>query len=430
MTTPQRLERDLPVILGELALAPYPDYIDDVLSTTAQRRQRPTWMFPERWLPMDIATQRVASTGLPWRQLGMLALIGLLIAAAAAAYVGSQPRLPDPFGPAVNGVVPYQQGSTIYLFDPDTDTTKALDTDATGWLDPWFAPDGRSLVVAQEVGTGRARFGIVSVDGGAIRPLTTEPLWNADWMEFSPTSDQLIMTTNISRKRGEINVLEPGVVIIDTIDGAQTIVPTEPGPSYATFLPPTGERILVASSTVSTHRIWTMLPDGSDPQLVLEAGPRERFIGRPAVSPDGRTLAYTVWHDDEGRGDVHVRDLTTGVDRRLAEDPAVEWTGWPRFSPDGRTVVVERLQQRTGGTTDVAHVAFIDVATGEVTPTDVDLPHGASIEWAPDGTSAVVGVSEADGRSKPHVLVDPLTGDVTPAPWPGVSYPSWQRLAP
>ena len=37
-------------------VGPYPDYIDDVLATTAQRRQRPAWTFPERWLPMDITT--------------------------------------------------------------------------------------------------------------------------------------------------------------------------------------------------------------------------------------------------------------------------------------------------------------------------------------------------------------------------------------
>ena len=98
MTTERRLERDLPQILGDLAMGPYPDYIDDVLATTAQRRQRPAWTFPERWLPMDIATERVVTTALPWRQLGVLALIALLVVSAIAAYVGSQPRLPAPFG--------------------------------------------------------------------------------------------------------------------------------------------------------------------------------------------------------------------------------------------------------------------------------------------------------------------------------------------
>jgi len=70
MTTERRLERDLPQILGDLAMGPYPDYIDDVLATTAQRRQRPAWTFPERWLPMDIVTSRVPTAAFPLRQLG------------------------------------------------------------------------------------------------------------------------------------------------------------------------------------------------------------------------------------------------------------------------------------------------------------------------------------------------------------------------
>ena len=41
MTTEGRLTRDLPEILGDLATGSYPDYIDDVLATSATIRQRP-----------------------------------------------------------------------------------------------------------------------------------------------------------------------------------------------------------------------------------------------------------------------------------------------------------------------------------------------------------------------------------------------------
>jgi hypothetical protein len=97
MTAAQRLDRDLPLILGDLAIGPYPDYIDDVLATTAQRRQRPAWTFPERWLPMDIAARPVPTPAFPWRQVGVLALIASLLAVALAAYI-ARSRLPEPFG--------------------------------------------------------------------------------------------------------------------------------------------------------------------------------------------------------------------------------------------------------------------------------------------------------------------------------------------
>ena len=59
MTTPTRIERELPGILGDLSAGPAPDYLDDVFGRTGRMRQRPAWSFPERWLPMaDITRSR------------------------------------------------------------------------------------------------------------------------------------------------------------------------------------------------------------------------------------------------------------------------------------------------------------------------------------------------------------------------------------
>jgi len=95
MTTDRRRVRDLPQILGELATGPYPDYIDDVLATTAQMRQRPAWTFPERWLPMvDIARQPVLVPRLPWRSISLAVVLLALLLAATALLVGTQPLRP------------------------------------------------------------------------------------------------------------------------------------------------------------------------------------------------------------------------------------------------------------------------------------------------------------------------------------------------
>ena len=377
---------------------------------------------------MDLATQRVPTPALPWRHLGVLALIAVLIGAALAIYVGSQPRLPDPFGPAANGVVPYESGGTIYLFDPATDTAQALDTDAEGWQDPWFSPDGRTLLVAREVSPTEGEFGILPVDGGEIRVITPEPLQGADWLEWSPGSDALILVSTVRHERNGINYLEPGVSLIDVNEATLTTIATEPGPTYATFLPPTGERILVVSETTTRGRITTMLPDGGDPQLVLETA-SGRMVGRPAVSPDGGQLAYGLWYPAEQRVRLHLYDLQTREDRPLADDPAIDFTSWPRFSPDGTTLFVERTEA-PNGPSDTVHVAFIDVASEVVTPTDLALPDGGASEWSPDGTVLQVSVRNADDTMQPHVLVDRSTGEVTPAPWTATSYPSWQRTAP
>ena len=128
MTAEPRLERDLPFILDEIVVGPYPDYIDDVLSTTARRRQRPSWAFPGRWLPVEIATTRVPTTRLPWRQLGVLALLAVLIGTMIAVYVGTRaPKLPAPFGPADNGLVALQRDGDLYVVDPQTGQEILLD---------------------------------------------------------------------------------------------------------------------------------------------------------------------------------------------------------------------------------------------------------------------------------------------------------------
>ena len=100
MTTPTRLERTLPEILAELAAGPTPEYLDDVFARTAPMRQRPGWTFPERWLPMaDITRSRAFAPSPPWRLLA-IALVVLALVATALVFVGTQRRVPSPFGPA------------------------------------------------------------------------------------------------------------------------------------------------------------------------------------------------------------------------------------------------------------------------------------------------------------------------------------------
>ena len=105
MTTFERFERSIPELMTELAPARVPDYFDDMLQQTEGVTQRPAWSFPERWLPVDIAARPLVTRSFPWRPLAVLALLALLIAAGLAVYVGSQNRVPPPFGVAGNGAL-------------------------------------------------------------------------------------------------------------------------------------------------------------------------------------------------------------------------------------------------------------------------------------------------------------------------------------
>ena len=129
MTTGQRLERDLPLILDELAVSPYPDYIDSVLMTTARRRQRPTWTFRERWIPMTTLTSRAATAPrTPLRAAAILALLLVALAVGAALLIGSRSQVPQPFGRAANGDVAYAASGDIFTVDPVSGVSTAIVT--------------------------------------------------------------------------------------------------------------------------------------------------------------------------------------------------------------------------------------------------------------------------------------------------------------
>ncbi len=60
----------------------------------------------------------------------------------------------------------------------------------------------------------------------------------------------------------------------------------------------------------------------------------------PAVSPDGRTMAFVS--DATGAGDIRVRDTQTGKVSQLTETPGAEM--FPTFSSDGSKVLFTRKQ--------------------------------------------------------------------------------------
>ncbi len=100
----------------------------------------------------------------------------------------------------------------------------------------------------------------------------------------------------------------------------------------------------------------------------------------PDVSPDGRHVVFTT----NGAGTTHleiaeVRDVPR-TRRRLLENERFDQVFNPRFSPDGRTIAIERWQR--GGYRDVA---LVDARTGRVTAITHDRAQDTSPAWSPDG---------------------------------------------
>lgn len=438
MTTPQRLERDLPAILGELALAPYPDYIDDVLVTTAQRRQRPAWTFPERWLPMDLATQRVPTPTMPWRQLGALALVAILIAAVVAVYVGSQPRLPQPFGPAANGRVVFAAGGDIYTADPTGGTPTAVVTGPETDLEPKWSRDGTRVVFERKVegDTGPGLLYVARSDGGDLTMVTPEPvnitpsLLGEPWSpyEFSPDGRSVLLANTVKGYPTISIAASDGSGIRDLDVEMMAFEPS--------FRPPEGAEVLfVGGLTSEPSGIYAVDVSSGAVRTIVEAMPGYGIAGA-TWSPDGSRVAYWTWGGPGSElglsAHTHIIAADGTADRPLPDPPGAVWNAGSEWSNDGTRLFILR-----------GYTPFMDDVRPAVVPADVssvgvELPYPGSInqeccsswEWAPDDSVLLGTPTDAVGRPMPQVLLDPQTGGLRKVPWTSTSDPTWQRVAP
>lgn len=129
-----------------------------------------------------------------------------------------------------------------------------------------------------------------------------------------------------------------------------------------------------------------------------------------AWSPNGKWIA--LHSHREMSDDVWLRPTDgSAPDRRITMLGRGAEVGWPRWSPDGRTVLLDGANAQGRS---VAYTIGVDQESGQVTtplfeiPTpgfDADVMHA---EWMPDGTSIAAVAREGPGR---HVLfVAPAAG--------------------
>ena len=129
----------------------------------------------------------------------------------------------------------------------------------------------------------------------------------------------------------------------------------------------------------------------------------------PDVSPDGRTVVYTV--QERGRRTLATLVIPAGgatvQPKTLLAEDATEFTS-PRWSPDGRLIAAER--RRLGGPSEIV---LIDAAAGSVrTLTTSAAGRNISPMWMPDG-AAVMFASDRGGGPFTLYSVDVQTGTVS-----------------
>lgn len=427
MTPIDRFERHLPSALTDLAAPQTPDYLTDILGRTARTRQRPAWASIERWLPVELVTQRVPTTRMPWRQLGVLALIALLLAVAIAAYVGSQQRkLPPPFGQASNGSIVFSKDGDILSADLATGATRVIVGGPSRDIDPVFSLDGTRLLFGRQADdnvTLKTLY-IARDDGSGLKPLTAKPLVDLRTWSFSP--DGRSVTAFAIGDDGN------SIVIIPADGSAEpTYYPvfTTSDDSPPQFRPDGSEIMFIGQDPAQAFRGVYALVLATKEVRTIVAPKTDMDIHGASWSPDGLHVAYGAvdpYRAPELTARTHIVKPDGSGDALVDTDPTATADAGLAWSNDATRLIIGRWH--ADGSGGVAIVPIDRSGPGVV----IDCLHGApfddcnSADWSfsPDD-SLLIGPAVSGA----HLLADPLTGKVRVAAWSG-ERPTWQRLAP
>jgi dipeptidyl aminopeptidase/acylaminoacyl peptidase len=413
-------------------MGPMPAYRDDVIRRTARIRQRPAWTLLERWIPMfDIARQPVHAPPIPWRSIGMLAVLaGLLLAVVAAIIAGSRPNVPAPFGPARTGLVAYSSGGDIYTVDAKTGAATAIVTGPETDLEPKWSRDGTRLVFERKVNgaTGPGLLFAARASGSQLTLLTPEPLALLESYAFSPDGLDVLLSSNVDGIRS-ISIARADGSGVRTLDVG--MVADEP-----LYRPTDGAEVsfLGLEPSLGRYGLHVMTADGTKVRTLIDPFNVAFDVVDVSWSPDGSHVAYTAIEAPWGARAVHVMTADARIDVAIEAGDDTAWAQQPVWSNDGTRLVIVR-----GGTRPYEGAPAI-VLLGDVAGPIVDIAEPwvrdlqnatccPRFEWAPDDSSILATPADTSGGPLQQLLWDPVSGASRPAPWSSTSDPAWQRLA-
>lgn len=382
---------------------------------------------------MDLTRPSVFGPAVPWRQLGALALLALLLAAALAAYIGSSPRLPAPFGPASNGVVAVVDDTgAIQQVDPVTGQAIVI-VPGPGNSRPTYSPDGSRLAYLRANGYTAFDIVVARSDGQGPIVITAKPLSDVGYLGWSPDSSSIV----IPAASGSIDVYEASTAGPPRIISVEGLRPGAKGfDNYNAniqdlFRPPTGKEIMFLGSTPAKPALFVAAADGTDPRAILDWDHSKvgySDLDMPQWSPDGSRIALGLASPgDVNEWHIYVMDADGTNLRALSRETRLHSDNNLQWSPDGTHIAFQRWFNDTGnGFADTRPITVVGVDDGteiEVGIVNVDGYIGWS--WSPDGTAILevagntpekrLQIAPADGGATRFVEIKPADA------------PSWQR---
>lgn len=247
---------------------------------------------------------------------------------------------------------PNGQIYVIRRLDRETGEINNYITGAGGSVRPVPSPDGKTIAFVRRV-RGKSVIYLFDVESGAQRPLYDElehdqqEAWaifgvypNFDW---TPDGSRLVFwaeghikTLDVTSR--EVKDIPFSVdVSITVTDAVRFPVDVSPDEFEArmirdTVTSPDGNTLVFHAA----GHLWVkQLPNGKPKRLTSD----DRFEYEPNFSPDGRSIVYMTWHDNE-LGAIRVIAADGGESKQL--NTRKGYFHEPRFSPDGKRIVYRR----------------------------------------------------------------------------------------
>lgn len=251
----------------------------------------------------------------------------------------------------------------------------------------WF-PDGRALVFAGEVGTGRADIYRMDLDGGGREQLTEDPA-NDSAPAVSPDGRRIAFESD---RDGNYEIY-----VMDVSGANQVRLTNDPARDQAPTWSPDGRRLAFTSDrdNRASADVYLMNADGTG----VERLSNDQAHWAPQFSPDGTKLAAQV------NLDVQIFGLTDGSRQRLTFAPQNGMN--PTWSPDGRRLAFVTTRN---GRAEI----FTMNADGADAKVLVTMATGYAIDprWSPDGSRvAFVMVPAVEAGAEPAPTDTPRPED-------------------
>ncbi len=195
--------------------------------------------------------------------------------------------------------------------------------------------------VLYEMLTGRRPFGGETLSDSVAKILESEPDWNRLPLHIHPKLKSLLRRClerdpknryrDIGDVRYELTQVQSSSTGSSVVEEFSHVARDSRSKSLL--------RVAVGVSGIAAL-VFALLWARPDPfpevvRFQIHAGPESRLpTGPPAISPDGRTLAYTV-RDPDGVARIHLRQID-GLESRALE--GTEGAVHPFWSPDGRSL--------------------------------------------------------------------------------------------